>query len=161
MPGASTEKIRSLGSAIAWRTTAPGPVVFTNGVFDLLHVGHVALLEHARSLGRVAGGGRQHRTHRCEPSARVPVARSLPQDERARLVAALGCVDCVVLFDEPTPIEVITRWNPMSWSRAADYTAQTVVGADLVRQRGGRVEIVPLVPELSTTRLLERLRASS
>lgn len=160
MPGASTENIRSLGSAIAWRTTAPGPVVFTNGVFDLLHIGHVALLEHARSLGEslVVAVNSDTSVRTLGKGAGRPF---VPQDERARLVAALGCVDCVVLFEQPTPIEVITALEPDVLVKGADYTAQTVVGADLVRQRGGRVEIVPLVPELSTTRLLERLRVSS
>jgi D-beta-D-heptose 7-phosphate kinase/D-beta-D-heptose 1-phosphate adenosyltransferase len=84
----------------------------------------------------------------------------VPQHERARLVAALGCVDCVVLFEEPTPIDVIAALQPDVLVKGGDYTLQTVVGADLVERRGGRVEIVPLVFEQSTTRLVERLRAS-
>jgi D-beta-D-heptose 7-phosphate kinase/D-beta-D-heptose 1-phosphate adenosyltransferase len=84
----------------------------------------------------------------------------VPEDERARLVAALGCVDCVVLFEQQTPIDLIGALEPDVLVKGADYTVETVVGADLVRRRGGRVEIVPLLPEQSTTRLVERLRAS-
>lgn len=138
---------------------APGPVVFTNGVFDLLHVGHVALLEHARSLG-----GSLVVAVNSDASVRTlgkgPGRPLVPQVERARLVAALGCVDCVVLFEQPTPIDVIAALQPDVLVKGGDYTAQSVVGADLVQRRGGRVEIVPLVPEQSTTRLMERLRAS-
>ena len=138
---------------------APGPVVFTNGVFDLLHVGHVALLEHARSLG-----GSLVVAVNSDASVRTlgkgPGRPLVPQVERARLVAALGCVDCVVLFEQPTPLDVIAALQPDVLVKGGDYTAQSVVGADLVQRRGGRVEIVPLVPEQSTTRLMERLRAS-
>jgi rfaE bifunctional protein nucleotidyltransferase chain/domain len=134
-------------------------VVFTNGVFDLLHVGHVALLEHARSLG-----GSLVVAVNSDASVRTlgkgPGRPLVPQHERARLVAALGCVDCVVLFEQPTPIDVIAALQPDVLVKGGDYTLQTVVGADLVARRGGRVEIVPLVFEQSTTRLMERLRAS-
>jgi rfaE bifunctional protein nucleotidyltransferase chain/domain len=159
VPGASTGNIRSLPSAITWRTTAPGPVVFTNGVFDLLHVGHVVLLEHARSLGGslVVAVNSDASVRTLGKGHGRPL---VPQDERARLVAALGCVDCVVLFEQPTAIDLIAALEPDVLVKGADYSVQTVVGADLVRRRGGRVEIVPLVPEQSTTRLLERLRAS-
>jgi D-beta-D-heptose 7-phosphate kinase/D-beta-D-heptose 1-phosphate adenosyltransferase len=134
-------------------------VVFTNGVFDLLHVGHVALLERARSLG-----GSLVVAVNSDASVRTlgkgPGRPLVPEDERARLVAALGCVDCVVLFEAPTPFDVLDALEADVLVKGGDYTVETVVGSDLVRRRGGRVEIVPLVPEQSTTRLLERLRAS-
>lgn len=134
-------------------------MVFTNGVFDLLHVGHVALLERARSLGEslVVAVNSDASVRTLGKGSGRPL---LPEAERARLVAALGCVDCVVLFEQPTPIDVIAALEPDVLVKGADYTVETVVGADLVRRRGGRVEIVPLVPEQSTTRLVERLRAS-
>jgi len=134
-------------------------VVFTNGVFDLLHVGHVTMLERARSLG-----GSLVVAVNSDASVRTlgkgPGRPLVPQAERARLVAALACVDCVVLFEQPTPIDVIAALQPDVLVKGGDYTRETIVGADLVQQRGGRVEIVPLVPETSTTRLMERLRAS-
>ena len=145
---------------MAWRATAVGPVVFTNGVFDLLHSGHVTLLEHARAFG-----GSLIVALNSDASVRTlgkgPHRPLVSERDRARLVAALGCVDCVVLFEPSTPIEVIEALTPDILVKGADYRAETVVGADVVRRRGGRVEIVPLVPEQSTTRIAERLRASS
>ena len=135
-------------------------MVFTNGVFDLLHVGHVALLERARTLG-----GALVVAVNSDASVRTlgkgPGRQLVPADERARVVAALGCVDCVVLFEQSTPIDVIAALEPDVLVKGADYRVEAVVGADIVRRRGGRIEIVPLVPEQSTTRLAERLRASS
>ena len=135
-------------------------MVFTNGVFDLLHVGHVALLERARTLG-----GALVVAVNSDASVRTlgkgPGRPLVPADERARVVAALGCVDCVVLFEQSTPIDVIAALEPDVLVKGADYRVEAVVGADIVRRRGGRIEIVPLVPEQSTTRLAERLRASS
>ncbi|MGH7523301.1 MAG: adenylyltransferase/cytidyltransferase family protein [Gemmatimonadales bacterium] len=135
-------------------------MVFTNGVFDLLHVGHVALLEQAAALGRslVVAVNSDASARQLGKGADRPL---VPESERVRLVAALGCVDCVVIFNEPTPIKVIEAMTPDVLVKGGDYVIETIVGADLVRQRGGRVEIVPLVPEQSTTRLVERLRASS
>ena len=145
---------------MAWRATAAGPVVFTNGVFDLLHSGHVTLLEHARAFG-----GSLIVALNSDASVRTlgkgPHRPLVSERDRARLVAALGCVDCVVLFEPSTPIEVIEALTPDILVKGADYRLETVVGADVVRRGGGRIEIVPLVPEQSTTRIAERLRASS
>ena len=145
---------------MAWRATAAGPVVFTNGVFDLLHSGHVTLLEHARAFG-----GSLIVALNSDASVRTlgkgPHRPLVSERDRARLVAALGCVDCVVLFEPSTPIEVIEALTPDILVKGADYRLETVVGADVMRRRGGRIEIVPLVPEQSTTRIAERLRASS
>ncbi|HEY8062729.1 MAG TPA: adenylyltransferase/cytidyltransferase family protein [Gemmatimonadales bacterium] len=134
-------------------------MVFANGVFDLLHVGHVALLEQAAALGKslVVAVNSDGSARLLGKGADRPL---VPESDRVRLVAALGCVDCVVTFDEPTPIHAIEALAPDVLVKGGDYTVATIVGADLVRQRGGRVEIVPLVPEQSTTRLVERLRAS-
>lgn len=85
----------------------------------------------------------------------------MPEVARARVIAAFGCVDCVVFFDEPTPAEVIARLEPDVIVKGGDYDPQSVVGADLVRRRGGRVVIVPLVADHSTTRIVERLRAET
>lgn len=135
-------------------------MVFTNGVFDLLHAGHVSLLEGAAALGATLVVAINSDT-----SARMlgkgPDRPVVGESDRSRVVAALGCVDCVVLFDEPTPIALIEALTPDVLVKGGDYRPETVVGADAMLKRGGRVEIIPLLPDRSTTRTLERLRASS
>ena len=156
----SGEKVRTLADAARWRERQPGPVVFTNGVFDLLHVGHVALLEAARAEGGalVVGVNSDASVRRLEKGAERPI---VPQRERARLLAALACVDCVVLFDEETPLALIERLRPDVLVKGADYARAAIVGADQVEAWGGRVVRVPLVPGASTTALLARLRGKT
>jgi len=154
----TTTKLRTRPEAVAWRATQPGPVVFTNGVFDLLHVGHVALLEAARSegAGLVVGVNSDASVRRLGKGADRPV---IPEGERARLVAALGCVDVVVVFDEDTPLELIRALRPDVLVKGADYARDGIVGAGEVEASGGRVVRVPLIAERSTSSLLARLRA--
>jgi len=155
-----TSKVRSREAAVAWRAAVEGPVVFTNGVFDLVHVGHVEVLEAARREGAaLVVGVNSDRSARGlgKESARPLVDES----DRARIVAALAAVDCVVLFDEPTPLALIQALQPDVLVKGGDYSADTIVGADLVRARGGRVVIVPLVPNRSTTHLVARVRGSA
>ena len=151
------EKVRAPGDAARWRERQRGPVVFTNGVFDLLHVGHVALLEAARAEGGalVVGVNSDASVRRLGKGTDRPV---VPGQERARLLAALACVDCVVLFDEETPLALIKRLRPDVLVKGADYARAAIVGADQVEGWGGRVVRVPLVPGASTTALLARLR---
>jgi len=151
------EKVRAPGDAARWRERQRGPVVFTNGVFDLLHVGHVALLEAARAEGGalVVGVNSDASVRRLGKGTDRPV---VPGQERARLLAALACVDCVVLFDEETPLALIKRLRPDVLVKGADYARVAIVGADQVEGWGGRVVRVPLVPGASTTALLARLR---
>ena len=151
------EKVRTLADAARWRERQRGPVVFTNGVFDLLHVGHVALLEAARAEGGalVVGVNSDASVRRLAKGADRPI---VPERERARLLAALACVDCVVLFDEETPLALIERLRPDVLVKGADYARAAIVGADQVEAWGGRVVRVPLVPGASTTALLTRLR---
>jgi D-beta-D-heptose 7-phosphate kinase/D-beta-D-heptose 1-phosphate adenosyltransferase len=132
-------------------------VVFTNGVFDLLHVGHVTLLEAARAEGDalVVGINTDASVRRLGKGHDRPV---VPERERARLVAALAAVDCVVLFAEDTPLAVIRALRPDVLVKGADYAREAIVGASDVEGWGGRVVRVPLVKEQSTTGLLERLR---
>ena len=159
----TSEKVRTLDDAVRWRKHAsgtgpgPGPVVFTNGVFDLLHVGHVALLEAARSEGAAlaVGVNSDASVRRLAKGGDRPV---VPGVERARLVAALAAVDCVVLFDEDTPLALIERLRPDVLVKGADYARDAIVGADQVEGWGGRVVRVPLVAGVSTTDLLARLR---
>lgn len=152
-------KIRSLDAARIWRRDASAPVVFTNGVFDLLHPGHVALLEAARALGGslIVGLNTDASVRRLAKGAGRPI---LPEGARARLLAALAAVDCVVPFDEDTPLVLIDALAPDVLVKGADYALDTIVGADLVRARGGRVERIPLLPDYSTTDIVERIRGT-
>ncbi|HEU4569720.1 MAG TPA: D-glycero-beta-D-manno-heptose 1-phosphate adenylyltransferase [Gemmatimonadales bacterium] len=156
----SAGKIRDLAEAVAWRRAQPGRVVFTNGVFDLLHPGHVDLLERARGEGDalVVGLNRDASVRRLGKGSERPL---VPEQARARVLAGLAAVDCVVLFGEDTPLELIRALEPDVLVKGADYALDQIVGADLVRARGGRVVRVPLVQGFSTTSLVERLRASS
>ncbi len=149
-----------MAAAVRWREMLVAPVVFTNGVFDLLHRGHVEYLEAARAEGShlVVGVNDDASARRLGKGAGRPLVAAA---DRARVVAALAAVDCVVLFDEPTPRSLIEALRPDVLVKGGDYTRDTVVGADFVESRGGRVVIVPLVPRQSTTHLVERIRASS
>jgi len=153
----SVDKIRSIEEAVAWRKSLSGRVVFTNGVFDLLHVGHLACLEGARALGDhlVVGVNSDSSARRLGKGAGRPVT---PGPERARVVAALEAVSCVVVFEEGTPLGLIEALEPDVLVKGADYRREEIVGADLVEARGGEVVILPLIPDTSSTRILERLR---
>jgi len=153
-------KVRSLTDALGWRARQPGPIVFTNGVFDLLHPGHVELLEAARREGAalIVGLNSDASVRRLGKGADRPVT---PEAARARVLAGLAAVDCVVLFDEDTPLELITRLQPDVLVKGADYSRDAIVGAELVESRGGRVVRVPLVNGFSTSSIVERLRATS
>jgi rfaE bifunctional protein nucleotidyltransferase chain/domain len=156
----SAGKVRSRANAVVWRRSVAGPVVFTNGVFDLLHPGHVELLESARAEGAalVVGVNSDASVRRLGKGADRPLA---PGDARTRVLAGLAAVDCVVLFDEDTPQALIEALAPDVLVKGADYARDAIVGADWVEARGGRVVSVPLVPGYSTTSLVERLRAPS
>ena len=153
-------KVRRPPEAAAWRARQSGPVVFTNGVFDLIHPGHVQLLEAARNEGDalIVGINSDASVHRLGKGTERPV---MPEAARARVVAGLASVDCVVLFDGDTPLEVIQVLAPDVLVKGADYPRASIVGGDWVEARGGRVVRVPLVSGFSTTTLVERLRATS
>lgn len=118
------------------------------------------MIEAARSFGEalVIGVNTDASTRRLGKGPERPVN---PAASRARVLAAVGAVDCVVLFEEDTPLELIRALEPDVLVKGADYAPDQIVGADLVEARGGRVERVPLVPDASTTRLVEKLRGSS
>lgn len=134
-----------------------GRVVFTNGVFDLLHRGHVEYLYAARALGDalVVGLNTDASTRRLGKGADRPVNG---EEDRAMVLAGLGCVDAVTLFDEDTPRELVAMLQPDVLVKGGDYTVETVAGADEVIAAGGRVEIIPLVPGRSTTSILQRAK---
>lgn len=153
-------KIRQLGDAVTWRRAQRGAVVFTNGVFDLLHPGHVELLEKARSFGEalIVGLNSDASAGRLAKGPGRPFAS---QVARARVLASVAAVDCVVQFDDDTPRDLITELRPDVLVKGADYTVEQIAGADAVLAAGGRVERVPLIEHFSTTDLVERIRATS
>lgn len=142
--------------AARWRATHTGSVVFTNGVFDLLHRGHVDLLVAARAEGDalIVGVNSDASVRRLKGPAR-PVRR---EADRAYVLAALEMVDAVVLFEQDTPLELIRALGPDVLVKGGDYTPDTVVGRADVERRGGRVVIVPLTAGHSTTGTIARLR---
>ena len=133
-------------------------VVFTNGCFDLLHVGHVRSLEQAKRLGDrlVVGVNRDASVRRLKGRARPIVG----ERQRAELVAALACVDWVVLFGEPTPLALIRALRPDVLAKGGDWRPEEIVGGGDVRRWGGRVERLRVVPGIRSTILVERARRS-
>ncbi len=131
-------------------------LVFTNGCFDLLHSGHVKLLEDARKLGDrlIVGINSDASVRRIKGRGR-PV-RS--QNERAEVLAGLKAVDGVVIFDEDDPLEVIKRLEPDVLVKGGDWAPKDIIGADVVKARGGRVEVVPVLEGRSTSSILEKIR---
>lgn len=134
-------------------------VVFTNGCFDLLHAGHVALLETARSLGDVLIVGVN--TDRSVRRLKGPGRPIVPLAERMELLAGLRAVGHVVPFAEPTPARLIEALRPDVLVKGGDYRADRIVGRDVVRAAGGRVVVVPLRRGRSTTDLIARARAAA
>src|SRR6185503_13151521 len=139
-----------------WREAFWGRVVFTNGVFDLLHPGHVDLLNAARSRGDtlVVGVNSDASVRRLKGEQR-PVR---PQADRLYVLAALEVVDVVTLFEDDTPLDLVRHLAPDVIVKGGDYSEDTIVGAAEVRARGGDVVVVPLTPDQSTTSIIERLR---
>jgi rfaE bifunctional protein nucleotidyltransferase chain/domain len=147
----------SLDEARWWRRSQTGRVVFTNGVFDLLHSGHVDLLTAARNFGDVliVGVNSDASVRRLEKGPDRPV-RS--QADRAYVLAALEAVDAVVVFDEDTPLAIVTALEPDVLVKGGDYREETIVGAQEVRARGGEVMVVPLRTGYSTSSIVDRIR---
>lgn len=144
-------------SAFVGRERAAGRrIVFTNGVFDLLHPGHVRYLQDARALGDllVVGINADESVRRNKGPTR-PIN---PQHERAEVLAALACVDAVVIFSEDTPAEIIRLVQPDVLVKGADWAADAIVGRDTVEARGGQVVRIPVEEGYSTTAIIERVR---
>jgi rfaE bifunctional protein nucleotidyltransferase chain/domain len=156
---AGTASVRSMAEAAQFveseRRTGRR-IVFTNGVFDLLHPGHVRYLQDARALGDVLIVGLN-----ADASVRRNKGPDRPingQDERAEVLAALAAVDLVVIFEEDTPAEVINRLQPDILVKGADWPEDQIVGRDTVEARGGRVIRIPVEQGHSTTEIVERIR---
>jgi D-glycero-beta-D-manno-heptose 1-phosphate adenylyltransferase len=131
-------------------------VVFTNGCFDLLHPGHIETLEKARNLGdALVVGVNSDRSVREMKGAGRPI---LPERERAEILAALESVDGVVIFDEPTPQEIITALLPDVLVKGGDWANDQIVGREEVEAAGGKVVSVPVLAGYSTTAILEKIR---
>lgn len=152
-------KVRDWESARQWREGCAGRVVFTNGVFDLLHPGHVDVLLGARRAGDhlVVGLNSDASVRRLKGPTR-PV-RS--EAERAYVVAAFEMVDCVVMFEQDTPLELVRLLRPDVLVKGGDYHEGTIVGAPDVRSWGGDVRVIPLTPGQSTTNIIRALRGDS
>ena len=131
-------------------------VVFTNGVFDILHPGHLRYLQQARALGdALIIGLNSDASVRRNKGPQRPVN---PEHERAEILEALACVDAVVVFDEETPAEIIRAIQPDILVKGADWAADAIVGRDTVEARGGSVVRIPVEPGHSTTAIIQKIR---
>jgi D-beta-D-heptose 7-phosphate kinase/D-beta-D-heptose 1-phosphate adenosyltransferase len=155
------KKVLSIAEAVALvehlRHTGK-EVVFTNGVFDLLHPGHVRYLRDARREGdALIVAVNSDRSVRAIKGPMRPVN---PEAERAEVVAALACVDAVVVFDEETPQQVISRLQPDVLAKGADWAMDAIIGRETVERRGGRVVRIPLAEGYSTSAIIEKIKGS-
>ena len=152
-------KIKSVAEAKAsvklWQAKKE-KVVFTNGCFDLLHLGHVDYLEKARALGDYLVIGLN--TDDSVSRFKGPERPLQDQNSRARVLAAMKFVDLVVFFNEDTPLNLISELAPDILVKGSDYLAENIVGADVVKKAGGKVETIDFVPGYSTTRIVEKIK---
>lgn len=132
-------------------------IVFTNGCFDILHIGHIHYLEAAKSLGDVLIIGLN--TDKSVSDLKGPDRPINQQDDRANVLSALRAVDVVVLFDESTPLSLISEIMPDILVKGGDYTLETIVGADIVLAHNGKVEIIPFVDGKSTSSIINKIKS--
>jgi len=130
-------------------------IVFTNGCFDLLHLGHIRYLEKAKSLGDILVVGVN--SDRSVQSLKGPERPILPEEERAEILSGLECVDYITLFDELTPLELISSLQPHILVKGGDWAKETTVGKEVVERSGGEVVILPFVEGSSTSNLIETI----
>ena len=159
--GTASGKIRTreaLAAELRLRKSRGDTIVFTNGCYDLLHVGHIRFLEQCRRLGTVlvVAVNSDASVRAQNKGSERPI---VPEDQRAEVMAAIGCVDYVVLFEEPTPKDLIAELSPDILVKGTDWAQKGVVGREHVESHGGRVELVPLVEGISTTTIVERIRS--
>lgn len=157
-------KIMTVQACADWlagmRAAAKGPVVFTNGVFDLLHRGHVSYLDEAAQCGAIliVGVNSDASARRLDKGPERPLNS---EDDRAALLAALACVDAVVVFDEDTPYQLIDALRPDTIVKGGDYEMDKLPETSLVRSWGGRALAIPFEYQRSTTSLVEKIRKSA
>lgn len=135
-------------------------IVFTNGCFDLMHIGHIRYLQAAKALGDVlvVGVNSDASVRSLNKAPDRPIVLDV---QRAEVVAALGCVDYVVVFTEPDPLNLITTLQPDVLVKGGDWPVERIVGREIVEARGGVVKTIPLVPDMSTTSLIRRIRSTT
>lgn len=135
-------------------------VVFTNGCFDLMHIGHTRYLQAARALGDILVVG-VNSDASVQALDKAPDRPIVPEAQRAEVLAALDCVDFVVIFDESDPLKLITAVQPDVLVKGGDWAIDRIIGREIVEARGGVVKTIPLVPGHSTTGLLQRIRSTA
>lgn len=155
----SASKIRTLQEAVLWRnqcSNANEKVVFTNGCFDILHAGHVTYLEAAAALGQklIVAINSDRSVQRLEKSPARPLQS---EESRAKVMASLAFVDCVLIFDQSTPKEIIETLTPDILVKGSDYSIHTIVGADWVMDHGGEVKTLDFVPGYSTSAIEKKI----
>lgn len=153
----SQKKVLSLAGISDWLITAPRPLVFTNGCFDILHRGHVHYLEQARNLGAalIVGVNTDDSVRRQNKGVDRPI--NTLQDRMA-VLASLEAVDAVISFDQETPLELIEAVSPDHLVKGGDWAPDEIVGATFVRSRGGEVHSLQFEYQRSTTALIEKIR---
>jgi D-glycero-beta-D-manno-heptose 1-phosphate adenylyltransferase len=153
-----TAKIMTPEKAVVqrWALKAAGSsVVFTNGCFDLLHVGHVRYLTEARGYGDFLIVGLN--SDRSVREIKGPTRPITPQDQRSEVLAALTPVDAVIVFDEPDPLNLIRALKPDILIKGGDWPLDKIIGRDIVEQDGGRVLTIPLTPDVSTSGIVRKI----
>ena len=133
-------------------------IVFTNGCFDLLHIGHIRYLEEAKTLGDrlVVGVNSDDSVRQLAKGVERPI---IPAAERAEVLGALECVDFVTIFDEVDPLALIEALQPNVLVKGGDWTPDRIIGRDVVEAGGGSVHSIPLIPDISTTKIVDRILA--
>ena len=155
-----SDKIRArvdLIDVLARRRAKGHRIVFTNGCFDLIHIGHTRYLQAARELGDVLvlGVNTDASVRALNKGAGRPI---VPDAQRAEVLAALACVDYVVLFDEPDPARLVAELQPDVLVKGGDWPPDEIIGREVVEARGGTVRTIPLVPGVSTTALVDKIK---
>ncbi|MEW6375172.1 MAG: D-glycero-beta-D-manno-heptose 1-phosphate adenylyltransferase [Thermodesulfobacteriota bacterium] len=130
-------------------------IVFTNGCFDLLHIGHIRYLEKAKALGDILVVGVN--SDQSVRNLKGPNRPILPEEERAEIISGFGCVDYITIFDESTPLELISSLQPHILVKGGDWTKETTVGKEVVEKSGGEVVILPFIEGSSTSNLIETI----
>ena len=153
---AKYKSVDDLSAMSAQARKAGRVVVFTNGCFDLVHRGHIHLLRQAKALGDILIVGLNSDV--SVKTIKGPDRPIMPEADRIELIAALEMVDYVVVYSEPDPYRIIAAIKPNVLVKGGDWSADEIVGADVVEQNGGRVAVVPYLPEFSTTQIIERIR---
>jgi len=153
---AKYKSVDELSAISAQARKAGRVVVFTNGCFDLVHRGHIHLLRQAKALGDILIVGLNSDV--SVKTIKGPDRPIMPEADRIELIAALEMVDYVVVYSEPDPYQIIAAIKPNVLVKGGDWSADKIIGADVVEQNGGRVAVVPYLPEFSTTQIIERIR---